>query len=70
MFRVADTGTGVSPVTRDRLFEPFTTSKATGMGIGLAISRAIAEAHGGSLDAADSRHGVFDLILPAEASDG
>jgi len=66
MFRVADTGHGVSPLTRDRLFEPFTTSKATGMGIGLAISRAIAEAHGGSLVVLDSRHGEFVLELPME----
>lgn len=68
-FRVVDTGEGVSPVTRNRLFEPFTTSKATGMGIGLTISRAIAEAHGGSLDVLDSRHGEFVLELPLEGGD-
>jgi len=68
-FRVADTGEGVSPLTRQRLFEPFSTNKATGMGIGLSICRAIAEAHGGSLAATDSRHGEFDLVLPTEAAD-
>lgn len=69
LFRVADTGEGMSPLTRLHLFEPFATQKTTGMGIGLSISRAIAEAHGGSLDATDSRHGEFDLVLPIEAAD-
>ena len=67
LFRVVDTGEGVSPVTRQRLFEPFSSNKATGMGIGLSICRAIADAHGGSLDATDSTHGEFNLVLPAEA---
>jgi signal transduction histidine kinase len=68
LFRVVDTGEGVSPWTRQRLFEPYSTNKATGMGIGLSICRAIADAHGGSLDAVDSRHGEFALMLPAEAA--
>jgi signal transduction histidine kinase len=68
LFRVADTGEGVPPLARKRLFEPFSTRKATGMGIGLSISRAIAEAHGGFLDAADSRHGEFHLVLPMESA--
>ena len=67
-FRVADTGEGVSPQAREHLFEPFASDKATGMGIGLSICRAIAEAHGGSLDVADGRHGEFDLMLPTEAA--
>ena len=69
MFRVADTGEGMLPLVRQRLFEPFSTSKVTGMGIGLAISRTIAEAHGGSLTLSDKRHGQFDLVLPTEADD-
>ncbi len=69
VFRVADTGEGVSPLTRQRLFEPFSTNKPTGMGIGLAVSRAIAEAHGGSLAATKSRYGEFDLVLPTKAAD-
>ena len=69
LFRVADTGEGMSPLTRRRLFEPFSTNKATGMGIGLSICRAIADAHGGSLDAADGGHGEFDLMLPMEPAD-
>ena len=63
-FRVTDTGKGISPLARQRLFEPLSTSKAFGMGIGLSISRTIAEAHGGTLSAAETQHGEFNLVLP------
>ena len=69
LIRVADTGEGMSPLVQRRLFEPLSTSKPTGMGIGLAISRTIADAHGGSLDVSDRRHGQFDLVLPTGAND-
>lgn len=61
---VADNGPGVPAAARDRLFEPFSSGKSSGMGLGLAVSRAIAEAHGGSLEARMSDHGEFHLILP------
>jgi signal transduction histidine kinase len=51
------------------LFEPFFSSKASGMGLGLAISRAIAEAHGGSLDAEKTEYGEFRLMLPEKGRD-
>jgi two-component system sensor kinase FixL len=60
----ADSGPGLSLEMRERVFEPFVTGKASGMGLGLAISRAIAEAHGGSLRARAAAHGEFHLILP------
>ena len=63
-FVVADNGPGISSATREKLFEPFISGKSTGMGLGLAVSRAIAEAHGGTLEAAPVEHGEFQLVLP------
>jgi two-component system sensor kinase FixL len=49
-----------------RLFQPFVTSKASGMGIGLSISRRIIEAHGGEISASrnDSGGAKFRFTLP------
>jgi C4-dicarboxylate-specific signal transduction histidine kinase len=58
---VADNGPGIAPASRESVFEPFVSGKPTGMGLGLAVSRAIAEAHGGTLEA---RAGEFHLVLP------
>jgi signal transduction histidine kinase len=65
---VADNGPGLEPALRDIVFEPFVSGKPTGLGLGLAISRAIAEAHGGSLDAHAADHGEFHLVLPCAPS--
>jgi two-component system sensor kinase FixL len=46
---VADTGPGISPDIASQLFQPFITTKAQGMGVGLSISRTIIEAHGGQI---------------------
>jgi signal transduction histidine kinase len=64
---VQDTGPGLDPEELDRLFQSFYTTKPDGIGMGLAISRSIAEAHGGRLSAAPNHpHGaVFRFTLPA-----
>jgi PAS domain S-box-containing protein len=63
---VRDTGTGLDPEHAPHLFEPFYTTKAEGLGIGLSISRSILEAHGGRLSAAaNPPHGtVFSFSVP------
>jgi two-component system sensor kinase FixL len=63
---VADTGSGISEEVAARLFQPFVTSKASGMGIGLSISRRIIEAHGGEISASrnDSGGATFRFTLP------
>jgi signal transduction histidine kinase len=66
---VQDTGIGLDAQSLARLFEPFYTTKPEGMGLGLAISRTIIEAHGGRLWATpnDGPGATFQFTLPAES---
>jgi len=63
---VSDSGPGIPPDLMERIFENFFSTKSEGMGLGLALSRSIAEAHGGKLIArnADDGGACFHLILP------
>ncbi|MGH7067624.1 MAG: PAS domain-containing sensor histidine kinase [Acetobacteraceae bacterium] len=64
--RVADTGPGLAPSVRARLFQSFVTTKPHGLGVGLSVCRTIVEAHGGRLGAEVAPGGgtVFSLTLP------
>jgi two-component system sensor kinase FixL len=67
---VADSGPGLSPDQQLRMFEPFVTTKPDGLGMGLAISKTIVEAHGGTLWATSNPGGgaVFHFTLPVATS--
>lgn len=64
--RIKDSGSGIDASIASQIFEPFVTNKSSGLGLGLAISRAIAEAHGGTLYSEAGAHGAFRLTLPIE----
>ena len=72
-FRVSDTGPGVPADLAPELFKAFTGKKQKGLGLGLAISRSIAQNHGGDLllgTSLEGRGATFILRLPAEAQSG
>ena len=69
-FAVADNGPGLPEGFGERWFEPYTTSKSKGTGLGLAVAKKIAEEHGGSIRAENRRGGgaVFTVRLPRESA--
>jgi two-component system sensor kinase FixL len=62
---VADTGPGLPDVVRERLFQPFVTTKPDGMGVGLSVCQGIVQLHGGQLWADNNVGGgtVFRFTL-------
>jgi signal transduction histidine kinase len=67
VLRIRDSGLGVDPKLRDKVGQPFVTSKKNGMGVGLSISKTIAELHSGSLSISNAVDGgaIVELNLPA-----
>jgi signal transduction histidine kinase len=73
LVQVRDSGPGIDPGNLEQLFEPFYTTKTSGVGMGLSICRSIIDAHGGRLWAEPNDPGgaVFQFTLPsAEAPRG
>jgi signal transduction histidine kinase len=71
LIEVCDSGPGVAPADRERVFEPLYTTKAQGVGLGLAVSRAYARSNGGDLYVKDnpgSTGACFCLDLPVDAA--
>jgi signal transduction histidine kinase len=60
---ISDTGPGLDPAVRDRLFDPQVTTKSGGQGLGLAIVRTIISAHGGFIRAQNRREGGARFII-------
>jgi C4-dicarboxylate-specific signal transduction histidine kinase len=71
LLTVRDSGTGLDPEKLDHIFDAFYTTKREGMGMGLAVSRSIIEAHGGRLWASpnEPRGAVFQFTLPSNGEE-
>jgi two-component system, LuxR family, sensor kinase FixL len=71
--RVEDNGGGVAPRQLEKIFRPLTTTKRSGMGLGLSVTRTIVESHGGTLSVERSQLGgaafVFGLMRERELED-
>jgi two-component system, LuxR family, sensor kinase FixL len=68
--RISDSGSGLDPTVLSQLFQPFVTTKAGGMGVGLSICRSIVEAHGGQIWAEPNSQGgtSFTFTVPTTAT--
>ena len=68
LIELGDSGPGIAPSVRERLFEPYVTSKENGTGLGLAIVQKIVESHDGHVTGANRPEGgaVFTITLPVD----
>ena len=66
MISIHDSGAGFASEILDRLFEPFSSTKETGTGLGMSICRRIVEAHSGEISVTNSPQGgaVITVVLP------
>jgi signal transduction histidine kinase len=66
--QVSDTGCGIPPKNLEKLFEPLFTTKARGIGLGLAVSKNLVEANGGTIEveSQESKSSTFTVILPTK----
>jgi len=71
LVRIADNGPGIAPAERERIFEPYFTTKSHGTGLGLAIVLRIIEEHQGSIELGDGPSGglAFEIELPIQGPD-
>ncbi|MEJ2158059.1 MAG: ATP-binding protein [Desulfobacteraceae bacterium] len=71
--RISDTGHGIAPSQKQRIFDPYFTTKAQGKGtgMGLAVARSIIESHGGSIDVESElgKGSCFKVLLPMSAAE-
>ena len=65
---ISDTGDGISPTDRARIFNPFFTTRVNGTGLGLAIAHKVIRAHGGEILVTSNPGSgtTFDIVLPVE----
>ncbi len=68
--RIQDTGPGIPEELRERLFVPFSTGSADGVGLGLALARRIIDLHGGTLDLADRPEGGVEAVVKLPRGSG
>jgi signal transduction histidine kinase len=65
---IGDTGTGIAEEDRNRIFEPYFTTKPSGLGLGLVLTRKIVEAHGGKIvvDSQPGKGARVHILLPGD----
>src|SRR3546814_876422 len=68
IIEISDTGTGIPAADRPKLFDAFFSTKKSGLGIGLLVSRTIVEAHGGHIRAEEAERGGVKFVIELPAS--